>query len=871
MREGLQRATKRGAVSAWRRIAVLLTALGVTGAGACSGYDPEQTHEDENIAQLEQPLGSSMSLSFQNGALPSSAYAGNTDATIKQANPTTNYGNATTLEADGDDGGGVDKSVLLQWSVSAIPAGSVVQSASITLRVTNATNNVYNLYEVRRSWNESQVTWNNAVSGAPWATAGAQGSTDRGAVVGTVTGAVGTRTITLNSAGIALVQSWVNGGTNAGVIIASTTNPDGIDFASSENGTVANRPKLNVTFQPPDSAQSALDFDGVDDRVTMGPAPSLGLSRFTLEAWFKRTGTGASASSGSGGLTAIPLVTKGRGESDGGTMDCNYFLGLRATDSVLAADFEDMATGANHPVAGATPVTSGVWHHAAVSFDGTTWRLYLDGQLDATRAVSATPRFDSIQHFGIGTALNTTGAAAGFFDGVIDEVRVWNYARSLSEIQAGMSAPIASATGLVGRWGFDEGSGAVAANSAGVAHGTISGATFVTPGAPYEFAAPPQPALVAPSDGATNVARPPSLSARVSDPDSAAHDIRFFGRPRATAEDFTVVVLPDTQYYSETYPSIFSAQTQWIMDNRDSLNIEYVAHVGDIVNVASQIYQWNNANAALSLLETPATGFPDGMPYCPSVGNHDIQSGSTTNYNNYFGVSRFQGRNYYGGHYGSNNDNHYNLFSAGGMDFIVISFAYDSTPDQPVLDWADSLLKAYPNRRAIVASHYIVGTGNPASFGTQGQAIYDNLKDNPNLFLLVCGHICGEGRRSDVYQGRTVYSILTDYQCRSNGGNGWLRTMTFSPANDTITFKTYSPTLNQWETDADSQFTLPYDMPGTTASFVQVGAVSGVPVGNTASVTWNNLSPGSSYEWYADASDGQSTVSTATRTFTTAP
>jgi hypothetical protein len=52
----------------------------------------------------------------------------------------------------------------------------------------------------------------------------------------------------------------------------------------------------------------------------------------------------------------------------------------------------------------------------------------------------------------------------------------------------------------------------------------------------------------------------------------------------------------------------------------------------------------------------------------------------------------------HGGHFGSDNDNHFNLFSAGGMDFIVISLEYDTTPDQPVLDWADSLLKAHPNR-----------------------------------------------------------------------------------------------------------------------------------------------------------------------------
>lgn len=519
-------------------------------------------------------------------------------------------------------------------------------------------------------------------------------------------------------------------------------------------------------------------------------------------------------------------------------------------------------------------MSSNVWHHVAVSYDGTTWRLYLDGELDATAAANATPRFDSIQHFGLGTALNSTGVAAGFFDGVLDEVRVWNHARSLAQIQDGLARPITSASGLVGRWGLDEGSGAVAGNSAGVANGTINGATFVTPGSPFGFADPPAPALVAPGAGAVNVARPPTLSARVTDPDSSTHDLRFFGRPLGTsAQDFTIVVLPDTQYYSESFPATFTAQTQWINANRAALNVQYVAHVGDIVNVASQINQWNNANSAMSLLETPRTGFPDGIPYCPSVGNHDIQSGGiTTNFNSYFGISRFQGRDYYGGHFGSDNDNHVNLFSAGGMDFIVISLEYDSTPDQAVLDWADGVLKAHPNRRAIVASHYIVGTGNPAAFGTQGQAIYDNLKDNPNLFLLLCGHICGEGQRSDVFEGRTVRSILTDYQCRANGGNGWLRTMTFSPANDTITLKTYSPTLNQFETDADSQFTLPYDMPGAApGAFTQIGAVNAVPTGTTASVTWNNLAPSTAYEWYADASDAAQTISTATRTFTTAP
>ena len=99
----------------------------------------------------------------------------------------------------------------------------------------------------------------------------------------------------------------------------------------------------------------ALQFDGVDDRVTFGAAPTLGASSFTLELWFKKTGAGLTTTTGTGGITAaIPLLTKGRGENEGSTVDMNYFLGIEPSTRVLAADFEDMHNGGNHPVRGRT-------------------------------------------------------------------------------------------------------------------------------------------------------------------------------------------------------------------------------------------------------------------------------------------------------------------------------------------------------------------------------------------------------------------------------------------------------------------------------------------------------------------------------------
>ena len=64
---------------------------------------------------------------------------------------------------------------------------------------------------------------------------------------------------------------------------------------------------------------------------------------FTIETWFRRDGAGVATYTGAGGVIAIPLVTKGMAEVDGNNRDMNYFLGIRQSDDVLTADFEDTA------------------------------------------------------------------------------------------------------------------------------------------------------------------------------------------------------------------------------------------------------------------------------------------------------------------------------------------------------------------------------------------------------------------------------------------------------------------------------------------------------------------------------------------------
>src|SRR6202022_583554 len=65
--------------------------------------------------------------------------------------------------------------------------------------------------------------------------------------------------------------------------------------------------------------------------------------------------------------------------------------------------------------------------------------------------------------------------------------------------------------------------------------------------------------------------------------------------------DFTIVVLPDTQNYSQFYPLIFDSQTQWVANNAVGQNITLVIGVGDVVNIGNDATQISNANHSISI------------------------------------------------------------------------------------------------------------------------------------------------------------------------------------------------------------------------------------------------------------------------------
>ncbi len=135
---------------------------------------------------------------------------------------------------------------------------------------------------------------------------------------------------------------------------------------------------------------------------------------------------------------------------------------------------------------------------------------------------------------------------------------------------------------------------------------------------------------------------------------------------------------------------------------------------------------------------------------------------------------------------------------------------------------------------------------------------------------MLCGHVDGEGSREDIYNGNTVRTLVSDYQFRGGGGNGFLRLLRFSPASNTVRVFSYSPWTGQYETDADSQFEFTYAMQSAAAAFAPI-ATNTVPSGSTASCVWPGLSPGAAYEWYVTVSNGSETTTGPVWRFSTAP
>ncbi|HBO42433.1 MAG TPA: hypothetical protein DD670_00530 [Planctomycetaceae bacterium] len=295
---------------------------------------------------------------------------------------------------------------------------------------------------------------------------------------------------------------------------------------------------------------------------------------------------------------------------------------------------------------------------------------------------------------------------------------------------------------------------------------------------------------------------------------------------------WTMVILPDTQHYAEDFPHIFYAQTEWIAAHKDSHNIQMVIHEGDITDRRTPI-EWTRAATAMVTLNTA------GVPYSMCIGNHD-RDGTTreTLFNDptYFGpgspyASQPQFQPGAGGFFEAGKTaNSWSTFNAGGQDWLIFSVEYG--PNDEMVSWMDTVAAAHPNHNFILNTHVYLYYDNTrydyATYGStqtwsphdwdapdsvnDGQELWDKLvKKYPTWKFTFNGHVLADGTGwlgSTGDHGNAVHQLLTNYQTRDQGGEGYLRIMEFKDDGKSVTVSSYSPYLGSYLRAYDHDFTL---------------------------------------------------------------
>ncbi|MCB9283533.1 MAG: HYR domain-containing protein [Lewinellaceae bacterium] len=247
-------------------------------------------------------------------------------------------------------------------------------------------------------------------------------------------------------------------GNNTSCTMTVTVNDDELpSITCPSNITQPNDPGVctaDVTVPPPTLSDncsgvsgSALAFDGVDEYVDAGniAATNFGTSDFTIEFWMKTSVTPS--------LTAGLLSKRAI---------CNFdnFWDIRLNTNGTVY-FETSGTGGS-PYEGVTSapttVTDGQWYHIAVSRIGTTMAFYVNGVLK--NSATSTVNFSNTASVLIGADACSPVSFGTYYEGIIDEVRIWNVGRTGIQIANTMNQSIdCNHPNLIAYYPMNEGAG----------------------------------------------------------------------------------------------------------------------------------------------------------------------------------------------------------------------------------------------------------------------------------------------------------------------------------------------------------------------------------------------------------------------------
>ncbi|MFC2083650.1 LamG-like jellyroll fold domain-containing protein [Bacteroidota bacterium] len=236
-------------------------------------------------------------------------------------------------------------------------------------------------------------------------------------------------------------------------------------YTTNKNGGMSIRCLMDESY--------SLYFDGSDNYVDCGNGSVFNqlTNQLTVEAWIK---TNSSTSTDLG--TANPIISKqSRNPLIGGAF-MFYFYGYQNQDQIKFHVNDEILS---------TPygsIQEDIWNHVAGVYDGSQLKIYINGELKASKPFSETITQNNV-NVQIGQIYNYN---SGFyrFDGNIDEVKIWNRALGETEIrniqaQGRNNIILTSSEELIGYWPLNEGSGTITNDLSGNGnHGTIHGAIW---------------------------------------------------------------------------------------------------------------------------------------------------------------------------------------------------------------------------------------------------------------------------------------------------------------------------------------------------------------------------------------------------------
>ncbi len=326
---------------------------------------------------------------------------------------------------------------------------------------------------------------------------------------------------------------------------------------------------------------------------------------------------------------------------------------------------------------------------------------------------------------------------------------------------------------------------------------------------------------------------PPEKPGPKNDP--YADGVLVDGEPPLPGEGaFTFAVLPDTQFYSETFPDTYLAQTRWIVEQKERRRIAGVFHLGDITNRNTPA-EWENARRAMKILED------GGLPYCLVPGNHDYSergkcTDRTTLLNDYFHAEELGELAHWGGSYDKEPErmeNNFQFMEAAGRKFLILGLEFGPRAD--VVRWANEVAAAHKDREIILLTHAFIyhndtrynwktlgrkQGGNPHDYGFakatmhdvhDGEELWRNLvSKHENFIMTLNGHVVSDGLGRVVTKtrsGRAIPQVLVNFQMRPQGGDGWLRLIEMRPKGTAQTYD-FSPTRMQRNESKQNQFAM---------------------------------------------------------------